>query len=577
MTVPDIHNPRRIHDLFIPWLALALTLLALGGFIAYSLYQEQGRIEKRERERLAIQAKVIDENLARQLDGVFRALQGIRKELSLWRGKNGLERANRRLRALSDAMPGIHTFLVVDAGGTIIAANRDQVIGQNIQYREYFQAPLRNPNPSTLYISPPFKSVFGNFVINVGLVIPDQKGGFGGVVSAVLDPEYFKILLDSVLYSPDMWSALAHGDGKLFLRTPEREGLSGLEPARLGSLFTRHIKSGHKATVFTGNVLADGEERIIAQRTISPADLSMDKPLVVAVSRDKLELYADWRRESCGKGSLFAVLVLASILALIFYQRRQLIYEAGSARAVEELRQAKEAADTAYVAKSRFMDMVAHEFRTPLSLLISSTDILDRYGERLTKERRAEQNEHIRSAARQMSSLIDSVLSFNRLEAGRSQNSPMLMDVERTCRVIFEEVKTVWGTGYNFHITINADCGTFMLDEILFRRILENLLTNAFRYTPVGGTVTFSVKRESNRILMEIMDTGIGIPEEDQQRIFDAFYRCPNVEARRGLGLGLSIVREALLQIGGTITLTSRIGEGTTMRVEIPVIDGFIS
>lgn len=176
-----------------------------------------------------------------------------------------------------------------------------------------------------------------------------------------------------------------------------------------------------------------------------------------------------------------------------------------------------------------------------------------------------------------MSSLIDSVLSFNRLGTGRHQSSPMLLDVERVCRAIAEEVRTVWGSGHKFHVIINADCGTAMLDEILFRRILENLLTNAFRYTSAGGTVSLNVNRDSNRLLMVIMDTGIGIPEEDQKLIFDEFYRGRNVEARRGLGLGLTIVHEALLRMGGTITLTSRIGEGTTMRVEIPIVDASMS
>src|SRR5690242_17616101 len=118
-------NSRRINDFLVQWLALTLTLLILGGFIADSLHQGHDRLEKWERERLATQAKVIDENLVSQLDAVHLALQGIRKELPLWRRKNGTELANRRLGAMADAMPGIRTFLITDAAGTIIAANRE--------------------------------------------------------------------------------------------------------------------------------------------------------------------------------------------------------------------------------------------------------------------------------------------------------------------------------------------------------------------------------------------------------------------------------------------------------------------
>jgi signal transduction histidine kinase len=99
---------------------------------------------------------------------------------------------------------------------------------------------------------------------------------------------------------------------------------------------------------------------------------------------------------------------------------------------------------------------------------------------------------------------------------------------------------------------------------------MENLLTNAFRYTPAGGRVALSVYREKNNLCLEISDTGIGIPHEDLPHIFDPFYRSRNIDGRRGLGLGLTIVHEALMQMGGTITTTSSVGSGTVMSVQIP-------
>lgn len=241
-------------------------------------------------------------------------------------------------------------------------------------------------------------------------------------------------------------------------------------------------------------------------------------------------------------------------------------------RMEDELRQALEAARSANGTMNRLLCAVAHEFRTPLGLLTGSTDILDRYWDRLSPEKRFEQNEHIRSAARQISNLINSVISFNQL-GGSAGNPLRVLDIGEECHNIAAEVETVWASGHDFIVAIAADCGTALLDEMLFRRIVENLLTNAFRYTPSQGTVALHVRRETDRLLVEIIDSGIGIPEEDQQLIFDAFYRSRNVEGRRGLGLGLSMVHESLMQLGGTITVTSRIGEGTAMRVEIPVVD----
>ena len=107
----------------------------------------------------------------------------------------------------------------------------------------------------------------------------------------------------------------------------------------------------------------------------------------------------------------------------------------------------------------------------------------------------------------------------------------------------------------------------------LFRQILNNLLTNAFRYTPPGGVVSLNVILQKKLLLIEVTDTGIGIPDEDQAMIFDEFFRCENVENRRGLGLGLSIVRDALQQMDGDITVVSKIGEGTCIKVSIPFKD----
>ena len=239
-------------------------------------------------------------------------------------------------------------------------------------------------------------------------------------------------------------------------------------------------------------------------------------------------------------------------------------------RMEHDLRQTLEVARTANVTMGRLLRTVAHEFRTPLGLLICGIDILDRYWDRLTSEKRLEQNERIRSAARQLTNLIDSVISYNQSGRESPGNLPMLLGVRESCRVIAAEVETVWGAGQTFNVEIAADCGTALLDELLFRRVLENLLTNAFRYTPADGTVSLHVHREKNRLQLEVIDTGIGIPEDDLQLIFEAFYRSRNVEERRGLGLGLSIVQESLAQMGGTITVTSSIGAGATMAVEIP-------
>lgn len=237
------------------------------------------------------------------------------------------------------------------------------------------------------------------------------------------------------------------------------------------------------------------------------------------------------------------------------------------------LRTALEAAELSNATMRRLMNTVAHEFRTPLGLLTGCTDILDRYWDRLSPEKRMEQNHHIRSATRQLSTLIDSVLVFNRSREDCSCGVPVQLDIAGVCRIVATEVVAVWGSGQQFDSRIDTSCGCAFMNEILLRRILENLLSNAFRYTPAQGTVSLRVFRENNRLVLEVADSGIGIPEEDQALIFEAFFRCRNVEGRRGLGLGLSLVHDAVQRMGGTIALASRLGRGTTVLVEIPIGD----
>lgn len=230
---------------FTEWVFLGCALLTLGGFVAWSLFDEHAALETREREHLAVQARIVPGNLGRQLDAGGRMLGIDRDELPRWRRKAaGMARANERLQAFTDAMPGVRTIVTVNRAGIIEAATVPAPIGRDFSERDYFQAPLRRPDAHLLYVSPPFKTALGAWSIHLTRMIPGPGGEFAGVITAPLDPNEFRILLDSVNHAPDMWSALAHGDGELFLTMPERPDLAGADLARPGSPFGRRLSGG---------------------------------------------------------------------------------------------------------------------------------------------------------------------------------------------------------------------------------------------------------------------------------------------------------------------------------------------
>jgi diguanylate cyclase (GGDEF)-like protein/PAS domain S-box-containing protein len=306
------------------WLFLLVALTAFGGYIGYSQYQDYLQIEIQERERLTTEAAVIEKNLVPQLHSANHALETIRDDLSHWRmEKDGQWRTNRRLQVFADILPGMRVLLVVDADGRITASNNATLAGASLAHREWFQLAARNNAPQTLYLIPPIKSLIDTYVMALARSVTRPNGEFGGVVYASFDPDFARTQLDSVLYTPDAWAALAHGDGKLFMMAPEKKHLAGIDLATPGSLFTRHRDSGQKTNVYTDRVASTGEQRMIAQRTIQPDGLFMDKPLVVAVSRDPQTIFASWQRATTLHALLFGIVAVVAVLGLTFYQRRQ--------------------------------------------------------------------------------------------------------------------------------------------------------------------------------------------------------------------------------------------------------------
>jgi PAS domain-containing protein len=309
------------------WLLVAAALLMLGGGIGWSLYHDRQELEGEERERLSRRASMIDENIRRQLFATNRALESIRRDLPLLkRQKDSTGLINDRLQALVEVMPGVRTLLVYDADATVIASNRKELIGRNFRERDYVKAALQSRNPAVLHLSAPYTTALGAFAMTAVKLIADDRGQVLGMVGVSVDPDYFKTLLHSVIYAPDMRVSITHSDGRLFATVPEQAGRQGADLAQPGSFFTRHRDSGQQETLLTGIAYITGDERMMALRTIQLADLLMDKTLLVSVARDLPAIFADWRKDAYEKAALFGLLALIASVGLFLNQRRQRAY-----------------------------------------------------------------------------------------------------------------------------------------------------------------------------------------------------------------------------------------------------------
>ena len=311
-----------------PWGVLAVLLLALAGFIGVDLHESRTAIEAQEQLRLQQMAGMVDANLSSRLQSTSNALDSIRRDWSdRWLPQQDMSVLNQRLESMVAAMTGVRSVTVVGRAGDVIASNRPEFLGQNVHQTERYQAMRQGGDPSLLYVSTPFLSATGVYSMAVGKVVLDAGGQLVGYVSAVLDPDYFSILLESVLYAPDMRAALIHGDGQGVFRVPDAEKVAGLDFVKTpNTLFTRHLESGQKTSVQQGVTASTGQHRLAVLSSIQPTTTRASKSLVVSISRQVPAIYLDWERELRIKLLLFAALAAVASLGLLAIQWRQRAY-----------------------------------------------------------------------------------------------------------------------------------------------------------------------------------------------------------------------------------------------------------
>lgn len=316
--------PARLH-----WQGLLLLLTVLGivfALYAYRLFEE---VREREATQLLTQTRVITENLEQQLRSVDQALLTLQDDavelLNLPRAE-----LDQRLGLLTTAMPAIRTLLILDSQGVALGSNRPELDTQDFSERDYFQTARSSPNADLLFLSAPFQTVLGVYALNATRSLHGADGSFAGVITATLDPEYFRDLLGSVLYSSGMRSAIVHADGIEFIHE-QSEGSSPVSEevsasGAPGTPFQQHMASGLEDSVYPAIDVAGAPPIMQALRTLRPTTLNLDSTLVVSVSRDLDSIYQGWRRDVLAMFGLFALFALLAAVSLRAYEKRRRNY-----------------------------------------------------------------------------------------------------------------------------------------------------------------------------------------------------------------------------------------------------------
>ena len=240
-------------------------------------------------------------------------------------------------------------------------------------------------------------------------------------------------------------------------------------------------------------------------------------------------------------------------------------------RTEETIRRALENERELNELRSRFTSIVSHEFRTPLGIIMSAVELLRNYFDRLDDGRRTELFDDIHGATRRMAALMEQVLVLGRADAGKLTFSPVPLDLEALCLKLTDESQSATVRRCPVEMAFENDLSGATADEPLLRHIFSNLLSNAAKYSPSGSPVEFRVRRDGEAAEFIVKDRGIGIPVDDQARMFEAFQRAGNVGEVPGSGLGLLITKRCVELHGGSIGFISEAGVGTQFTVRLPV------
>ncbi|GMU87508.1 MAG: hypothetical protein AMXMBFR48_27490 [Ignavibacteriales bacterium] len=222
--------------------------------------------------------------------------------------------------------------------------------------------------------------------------------------------------------------------------------------------------------------------------------------------------------------------------------------------------------------KSRFISTTSHEFRTPLTSIFSSAELLEHYGNKWPDEKRIYYYKKIQRVVNQLKGLLDDVILIDRVESGKLQFNPQPIRLKAFINDIIEEFSLYKSGLFTFQFKFDCPEDSYRLDEKLLGQIFRNLLSNAYKYSPEGGTIDLSVTEADNLLVIQVTDQGIGISPEDIQRLFTRFFRGNNTAGIEGTGLGLPILKNAVQLHGGIVTVKSTLKKGSTFTVTIPVI-----
>jgi signal transduction histidine kinase/ActR/RegA family two-component response regulator len=566
--------------------AVVVLVVTLLGYDAWRGYRRAIDDAFRETENLT---NVFEESTLRTLQGIDNVLSN----LTIGSTKIDLREDDIEPRLIGTLVqqlrnfPQVASFGVIDETGSLLASTRptwDRTL--SFSDRDYFYL-HRDAAVTGLFVGTLLKSrITGEWLFIVSRKLDKPGGGFGGVVYATMDLAYFASLYAGINVGANGSVTLLHRDGAILARAPEHDDFIGQSVAS-GDFYREHLQRADRGSARTR--LAVGQrDLILSYRSISPT------PLVVAVGFAASDVLADWRRSLTGYLATAAgllALIAASVILLIHGRERQAaLVEAMRAREQAQ-READRMAQIQRVeeqlhraqkmeAVGQLTGGIAHDFNNLLMVVLGN---LDEVKERMTPA------DPLRSmvgsaiaAAERGAALTQKLLAFARRQPLR----PQPIDCNRTVGDMIELLRRTLGERIEIQVALDPELPPAVADVSQVENALLNLSINARDAMPDGGKViieTSHVQLDADSaagnpdivpgdyVMIAVTDTGTGMTPEVMARAFDPFFTTK--EVGKGSGLGLSMVYGFAKQSGGHARIYSEVGQGTTVKLYLPVAD----
>jgi signal transduction histidine kinase len=220
--------------------------------------------------------------------------------------------------------------------------------------------------------------------------------------------------------------------------------------------------------------------------------------------------------------------------------------------------------------KSRFISMASHEFRTPLSAILSSAILIGKHNEPGKEAQREKHLSRIRRGVNNLVVILNDFLSLSKLEEGKIRARPKRFELVKFSGLMIDEMESSLKEGQKIVLRTDAKEIFLYQDEKLLGHILMNLISNASKYSDEGQEIFLEISRPSKEVILKVTDLGMGIPESEQQRLFERFFRATNALNIQGTGLGLNIVKQYSELMKGTVSFKSKEVKGSTFTVQLP-------